>query len=154
MCTLRKLFALALIALGCSGGASASTWIGQYAYSASLGKTAAGTPVIVDYTLTLGQHPMTDCRLVIQGYQVNETIRCNAAPSNGHLDVRFKSYGNGSVTNQYGVAVYPPKAILLSLERQKKALMTHWRALSPGDQLPKAGHYFHLVVENQENAPN
>lgn len=148
MRTLRKLFALALVVAGYPVGASASTWSGQYAYSASHGKTAAGTPVIIDYTLTLGQHPMTDCQLVVQGYQVNEAIRCEATLSDGHLDVRFRSYGNGRVTNQYGVAVYPPKAVLFSLKCQNKALITHWRALAPGDQLPKSGHYFHFVVEN------
>ncbi|MBE9605153.1 hypothetical protein IAI18_09770 [Acetobacteraceae bacterium H6797] len=139
----RALIALAASA-GLAGQAYALTppqenpaqrpWVGQYAYEWPGGRNAGGIAIFVDYKLTVGTG-VTDCRIDITGYQSDEHIRCEVAADATHLWIRFHSYTNGKLVNQYGTAVYRPGQELLRLTRSGNGpLLTEWGALQPSEK--------------------
>lgn len=130
--------------LGASAGAEAASdaagrWSGTYRYE-FVGEPGSG--VAVAYTLVL--RPGV-CRLTAQGFQTDETIRCQARTTGDRLDVIFKSFGDGKVSNKYGVAEYSAGATLLVLRAGASAdrPLTEFRAYELLDGEPRAaGVYF------------
>ncbi|HEX7026322.1 MAG TPA: DUF5991 domain-containing protein [Gammaproteobacteria bacterium] len=114
-------------------------WRGDYRYEAAEGQTRGGTPIVVEYQLRIGEQA---CRLDIDGYQVDETIVCDAVAGRTQLEVRFKSYPGGSLTNVYDVQVYKPGEPLFVLSKRKGRLVTRWKSMYPGEQPPPDGFYF------------
>lgn len=116
-----------------------SFWYGMYFYEASLGRNVAGDAVIVEYSFTFGPD---ECEIQVQGYQVAESIVCDAYQTDDRLAVRFKSFSNGSTKNTHGVDVYGVNALLFELEMLDKKIVTKWGELLPDESLSKSGRYF------------
>lgn len=136
--TARVMVFLHALAFVCACSAM-ETWRGDYRYQAALGQTLGGTPMVVDYELHVGEE---SCRLNIDGYQVSEIILCDAVAGEARLEVRFKSYTDGSMTNIYDVQVYQPGEPLFVLSRRGGKLVTHWKSVYPGEKAPPDGSYF------------
>lgn len=120
---------------------SPSAWYGRYVYEFDGGRNAAGTGVVVTYTLNLGP---SSCLLSAEGYQTDETIRCAARPNATGLDIQFKSYGDGRVVDLRGNAVYQVGQTLFTLQRSGARILTDWRAYTLPDEAPHSkGVYFH-----------
>lgn len=136
--TLFPLFLLALC--GCEQiVAAAPSWDGAYVYEANLGETVGGVTAASNYRLTLSHE---QCTLKIQGYQVDEAIRCETKEVGNSISVVFVSFSNGDVKNIYGVEAYPPGKPLFSLYRSGRLVETEWQELKPTDETPKMGNFF------------
>lgn len=134
-----KRFFLALGLLwGVTACASNPNWQGEYVYEADLGVNAAEQPILIEYVLEVGDN---SCKLSIQGYQVSEIILCRAFDREHSLDVKFRSYEDGSLKNPYGIQVYSVDQTLFHLNLEKD-LVTHWDALVPDEAVAKPGKYF------------
>lgn len=129
------LFCLWCLASACGAG---ETWRGEYRYEAAAGRTAGGSPMVVEYRLYLSDG---GCRLSVQGYQVDETLLCRSVESGDGLEVRFESYAGGSPANVYGVRVYKPGETLFVLSRTGGRMLTRWKALRP-EGAGAEGRYF------------
>ena len=145
------------VAAGCTGQATAAStqpalqaakaraadWSGRYRYEFSDGANAAGTAVIVSYELVITPK---SCRLRAEGYQTDETILCGVTPRASGIEITFKSYGDGGVTDKYGNAVYSVGDPLFALERRGGKLLTRWKGYPlPDDKAHPAGMYFRRV---------
>lgn len=122
----------------CACGAM-ENWRDDYRYQATEGQTLGGTPIVIDYELRLGEDV---CLLSIDGYQVSEKILCDTVTDEACLEVRFKSYADGSLTNVYGVQIYRPGEPLFVLSKRDGKLVTHWESMHPGEQAPPDGFFF------------
>lgn len=118
-------------------------WWGSYGYDWDGGRTAGGSGIVVSYRLQLGPN---GCRLSATGFQTDEAIRCTATPRAGVLDIAFRSYANGNVRNQYGVARYRPGERLFSLSNRRGTIWTGWGSYSPGDDARPLGRHFRKVA--------
>jgi hypothetical protein len=137
-----KLFLSVLIASTFSLAACAQdTWLGTYQYVAELGENVAEDKVIVEYIFRLTSQ---ECKITAQGYQMDEAILCSAEPTGKILNVRFKSYEDGSTQNIYGVAVYNPGEVLFTLSLDNQNVVTTWKELTP-DESCSSGIYFEKV---------
>ena len=125
------------IALGLSSAAlAAQPWDGTYVYEQALGPGAGGTQNFVTHTLTVTGPE--GCRLVAEGFQTDETIRCKAMPDGDRLLVSFVSFGSGKAENKYGVKLYSPGQPLFAIARAPNGLATTWQAYAEavGDGAP------------------
>ncbi|MDK9783072.1 hypothetical protein KIT90_16935 [Vibrio sp. B172a] len=125
-----------------SFAASASltpSWDGNYRCELDLGENAAGQSTWAEYELSISKD---SCSLEAKGFQLDESIVCSTSAQGDRLDVQFKSYSNGDLSNLYGVQVYRVNETLLSLEREQKALLTHWLSYWPGEPAPKSTSCF------------
>lgn len=138
--------ALAMVLAVTIGPAWGADWAGTYVYEGSFGRTAGGTGITALYEIRIGARPGSDCRITIDGFQTEETLRCIPNEEGSTLTLRFKSHEDGALTNRYGVAVYTPGAPLLALHRmQDGTLETSWLALQPLDaKTPARGRHFAL----------
>lgn len=118
---------------------SSDSWNGTYVYEADLGRNVADTPVLVEYTLKIDNGT---CRIGVIGYQTDEDIICTRAVKDGSLDVMFKSYGDGKITNIYDVKVYDVGSVLFRLSSDSSGMITIWENLAPDDNVVKSGVYF------------
>ena len=130
---------LMLTSLSLSACADKPAWQGTYSYEAMLGENVADDAVIIEYALSISHN---ECSLQIEGYQVSESILCTTREDNGHLNVDFKSYADGSVKNIYDVAVYTVGGTLFSFSHENNQLLTIWGELIPDESLPQKGVYF------------
>ena len=114
-------------------------WDGQYSYLANYGRNAAGTAMTVYYSLTVNkQGGPPDAILIGEGYQTNDTIYCNCTVRNDSAFFFFRTYGDGTMKNIYGVAEYRPDQWLFTLVRRThkgaKQLLTIWGAFNSDDK--------------------
>lgn len=148
----RKAAVLGLLVLACAQlgvparAAAAGAWCGTYAFDGAAGHTAGGSPITYRYTLVVrALEDVTGCRLRLEGFQQDESLRCVAAGDAHSLRIAFVSYAHGGVTNAYGVQVYQPGDDLFALERAANgthsSLRTTWAALHP-DGLAGTGQFF------------
>lgn len=115
-------------------------WAGHYTYAFNGGANAAGTETVITYTLDLSA---AGCKLTAEGYQTDETVLCATKPIADGIDVAFKSYGDGGLTDQYGNAVYSVGDPLFSLQRRDGKILTHWKGYPlPDDKPHPIGVYF------------
>lgn len=133
---IKRVFFILGLLWGVTACASNTKWQGLYIYEAELGENVAEQPVIVEYTLEIDD---SSCQLSIQGYQVFETILCDARSNKKTLNILFRSYEDGSVKNAYGVEIYKTGQRLFWLD---DALITHWDAMVPDESVTKPGNYF------------
>lgn len=120
-----------------SFAASASltpSWDGNYRCELDLGENAAGQSTGAEYELSISKD---SCSLEAKGFQLDESIVCSTKAQGDRLDVRFKSYSNGDLSNLYDVQVYRVNEALFSLEKEHKGLLTHWLSYWPGEPVPK-----------------
>ncbi len=120
---------------------SSGVWNGTYIYVKNSGNTAGGTIISTEYVLKIDA---SSCKLNIDGFQVEDRILCNAVSNDDVLSVKFKSYGNGSLLNDFGVSVYKVHDVLFSLTKSSDVLITKWITESPDDISSKEGRYFLL----------
>ncbi|WP_049631152.1 DUF5991 domain-containing protein [Cellvibrio sp. pealriver] len=113
-----------------------SVWHGSYGFDLDLSGGIPDRLMFVEYVLSIDEQ---SCLLSIQGYQVFETIMCDAKDDKKALGIYFKSYEDGSVKNAYGVELYKPGQRLFWLDNE---LVTHWDALVPDESVAKPGKYF------------
>lgn len=126
---MKRVIAGLAIALGLSSAAfAAQPWDGTYVYEQPLGPGAGGTQNFVTHTLTITGPD--GCRLVAQGFQTDETIRCKAMPDGDRLLVTFVSFGSGKVENKYGVKLYSPGQPLFAIAEAPNGLATTWQGYS------------------------
>mgnify|MGYP001556152831 CR=1 FL=1 len=121
-----------------SACAESEEWYGTYTYEASLGENTAEDQMIIQYSFILAKDK---CLITSQGYQTDEKIICIAEQSGKDLLVKFKTFGDGSTENVYGVEVYKIDGILFKLTSANGILKTTWEGLAPEESLP-AGEYF------------
>ena len=137
--------ALALAAGGALARDLGALWAGGYPYSYDGGRTAGGSPIVIEYRLGIAADPKGKaCRLDIEGFQTNRTILCSLAGSENEATVRFESYGDGSTVNAYGIREYEVGQGLLALRRAGGKLLTEWLKLSPDetDRFDDPGNFF------------
>lgn len=126
--------ALAMATAACAGSApDKAGWSGRYHYDFDAGKNAAGTGMVVSYTLTLAPGA---CRFTAEGYQTDETILCEAKQTPAGLDIDFKSYGDGKATDAYGNAEYTVGQALFTLQNKGGKTLTAWKAYPLPDEKP------------------
>ncbi|WP_052447996.1 DUF5991 domain-containing protein [Vibrio rotiferianus] len=115
------------------------SWDGNYRCELNLGENAAGQSAWAKYELSISED---SCSLEAQGFQLDESIVCSTKAQGDRLDVQFKSYSNGELSNLFGVQVYRVKETLFSLEKEHKGLLTHWLSYWPGEPVPKSTSCF------------
>lgn len=133
-----------LVSLGSFSCFASPDWAGTYNYEFAQGNTVGGSPISMKYVLTVSGK---DCSLSIDGFQTIERIRCRADTAKSTLHVRFKSYANGAVTNEFDVQIYEADQILFDLERSDTNITTIWKSEIPDENLPRTGTYF-LKADN------
>ncbi|WP_422034159.1 DUF5991 domain-containing protein [Reyranella sp.] len=117
--------ALGLGLAAASLAVAAPPWDGTYVYEQALGPGAGGTQNFVTHTLTISGPE--GCRLVAQGFQTDETLRCKAMPDGDRLLVSFVSFGTGKVENKYGVKLYSPGQPLFAISQAPNGFVTTWQ---------------------------
>ncbi len=108
--------------------APSSAWDGTYVYEQSLGRGAGGIENFVTHTLTIGGPE--GCRLVAQGFQTDDTIRCKAMPDGDRMLVSFVSFGSGKIENRHGVKLYSVDQPLFAIAKTASGLDTTWQGYS------------------------
>jgi hypothetical protein len=141
--SLFALVAMALVPAG-SGKAVQDPWVGTYEYTFNAGKTAGGTPVVVEYTLVVRSGSGSgSATLKADGYQTSHELVCDTRNEGDRLEVAFKSYPDGGTTNEFGVELYKPGELLLTLEWRGagagRKLVTLWGAYNTDAPRPEAG---------------
>jgi hypothetical protein len=104
---------------------AADPWDGTYVYEQALGPGAGSTQNFVKHTLTI-KGP-EGCRLLAQGFQTDETIRCKAMPDGDRLLVSFVSFGDGKIENKYGTKIYSVDQPLFAISKAPNGLVTTWQ---------------------------
>jgi hypothetical protein len=140
------LAAAGLCAIGGGALAAPALWSGRYVYTSDSRPDAGGSPIVLDYDLTLKAG--APAVLAIEGFQADETLLLDAETrQDGALALKFRSFGDGRLVNTYGVALYRPGAVMLVLERRSDGvLLTQWKALQPPfEDLKRDGVYFRLA---------
>ncbi len=129
-----------------SASASASDavtrrWAGSYVYEDALGEipTGSGTHAFITYKLHVPKSASQPVTLNADGFQTEDRIHCAVSGNEDRIEVRFVSFADGTVANQFGVAVYQPNDVLFTLERVRtngaQALVTEWKAQAFGRSL-------------------
>jgi hypothetical protein len=109
-----------------AGAAMADPWIGTYRHDHQIGNVS-GVAAQITYTLTVHAGTATKgATLTALGYQTNDKVLCVTKADGDKLQVFFRSYPDGDTANQYGVELYQPGALLLTLERRGGQLITRW----------------------------
>lgn len=123
-------------------------WTGRYEFDESGGKTAGGAVITVNHEIEIIE---TDDGLIAmirsQGFQTSRDLVCKARIDGQKLLIYFESYGENNV-----LATYQEGDLLLTLERGKDRLLTHWGMFQPvTDANRKSGKvYFQKVKMIEE----
>jgi hypothetical protein len=139
------LLSLLGVSLGCSRAPRVpADWAGDYTYDADLGRNVADTGMVVTYSLHLQG---TDCTLQAEGYQTDENLLCTVKPTGAALEVRFRSFADGTTKNTYGNEPYHRDQTLFTLTHTPNGrIVTRWAAYQPAssdDGKARQGFYFH-----------
>lgn len=129
--------------MGAASGAPAGGWVGRYAYT----ETHRGpekTGIVVEHRLDVRRSAKgLEATLHSEGYQnPGTTLLCRADKKPHRLRLFFRSYEGGKTTNQFGVAVYKPGQLLLTLRRSRRRLVTEWSGYIPAAGKASPGLYF------------
>ena len=128
-----------LVPINCFAG---SNWGGTYRYESALGNTTGGSPIVMDYVLVISGQ---DCSLSIDGFQTMDRIKCIADADDSTLHVKFKSYENGAIENEFGVQIYEVGQVLFDLTMSGDKITTTWQAEMPDEKFPRTDTYFMKV---------
>lgn len=139
----------AILILLCASPAFAQErWTGRYEFEESGGKTSGGTAVVVSHEIEVFE---TDDGLIAmiksQGFQTSRDLVCKARIEGAKMLLFFESYGEDNV-----LATYKDGELLLTLERKKDELLTHWGAFQPvtGNYAKSGKVYFQKVKTVEE----
>ena len=108
---------------------SAQEWGGLYRYNANFGRNAGGTTMRVTYEIAIEDGPTPDAEITADGYQTGNTVLCNTRQKGNSLELRFLSYPDGKMENQFGVKLYKKNDLLITLTRVTSAGKTKYRAV-------------------------
>ena len=143
---------LVLVAAACNGkshgDARPTNWAGVWEYTSNPGTTAGGSPITLQYQLTVADPSVfPEATLVIRGFQTDETLLGTVDMTPARLTVRFGSYDGGSTLNAYGVAQHRVGDSLVTFTRDdtqgSDTVITEWQGLDPPqDTMPREGIYF------------
>nr|WP_294553774.1 DUF5991 domain-containing protein [uncultured Rhodopila sp.] len=121
-----------------------SDWLGIFQYDYYGGRTRGGSAIAVSYRLSLDDNAAA--RLEVTGYQSDQSYICDVSEEGTRLDIRFHSYKNGDLVNQYGVSQYKPGEVLFAIVAEHKngraQFITFWQGMIPDPALPRKGVYF------------
>jgi len=131
-----------LVSLGSLSCFAGPDWDGTYSYESAQGNTVGGSSIVMKYVLVISSQ---DCSLSIDGFQTMDRIKCTANAEKSTLHIRFKSYENGAVENEFGVQVYKVGQVLFDLTRSGAKITTTWQGEVPDEKLPRTGTYFMRV---------
>lgn len=123
-----------------AGIAAPPAWQGSYMFEQSLGQNLTKeVALFVNHRVQIGPK---SCRIDAEGYQTDEHLLCTAIPRGDAIELRFRSYADGSVVNRYGVKLYKVGQPLFTLSHKDGQLMTTWQGYigKPDPALP--GSYF------------
>ena len=114
-------------------------WLGKYWYEGSAGRTVGGSAIVEEITLEIGANG--ECRIVEEGYQLDNEIKCRIETNRNELNVKFDT-----LASSHGVRgeKYHSGDVLFSLIRKKSgtSLLTRWSSMTPYGVKSKTGIYF------------
>ena len=122
-----------------SAGDVGRGWQGRYEYQDNFSDGIQ--PILTKITLVVRDDQ--ECRLVWNGYQKNEEIVCATRTERGSMEIRFVSFADGDIENEFGVVQYRKGEVMFTLKRMRdQRLVTTWgeRFIPPG--VKKSGRYF------------
>jgi hypothetical protein len=108
---------------------SAQEWGGLYRYNANFGRNAGGTAMNVTYEISIEDGPTPGAEISADGYQTSNTVLCTTRKKGSSIELRFLSYPNGKMENEYGVNLYENSDLLMTLTRVVNAGKTKYRAV-------------------------
>lgn len=119
-------------------------WQGRYTYAWDGGRTAGGSAIVVEHSLTVAPSAKGGrCLIESTGFQTDERLGCRLAGDADAVHVTFASYGDGRLVNRFGVARYTPGEVLFVLTRKGAAITTTWRGFTGGEgQANATGAFF------------
>ncbi len=130
--TAHRTFLLALLTLAiCSATltVSAQEWGGIYRYNANFGRNAGGTLMRVTYEIAIEDGSDPGAEISADGHQTSNTVFCTTRKKGSSLELRFESYPDGKMENDFGVKLYKKGDVLITLTRVKSAGKTTYRAV-------------------------
>lgn len=108
-----------------------TSWKGTYIFQEGGGRSAGGTGMIVEHTITIylrGSALIAD--IDAAGYQTSISLRCDARIEGNRISFYFNSYREDNV-----MASYNKGELLLALEKstssRKSKISTYWFAYKP-----------------------
>ncbi len=124
-----------------------NSWRGSYVYEDMEGRNLSGFFMTVDYALQVPDDSSKPVALTMTGYQTDRKVLCTLTGNDERAEIRFLSFADGRVLNEYGVREYESNQLLFSLVRGQggkghASLLTEWKALRPSGTRKIAGHYF------------
>ena len=108
---------------------SAQEWGGIYRYNANFGRNAGGTAMNVTYEIAIEDGPDPGAEITADGYQTGNRILCSTRMKGSSLELRFESYPDGKMENEYGVKLYKKGDLLITLTRVKSGGKTTYRGV-------------------------
>lgn len=131
----------------CAVAQAQSNWAGTYEFTEDGGRNAGGSAIIITHVLTVidGGDELT-ATLQSNGYQTSSDLVCTAKVEGARLLVRFQNYGEDNMFEPY-----QPGDLLLTLEKKKGAIITHWGKFTPSvPKNEKSGKvYFELAKKSK-----
>lgn len=130
--TAHRIFLLTILAMSiCLGSltVSAQEWGGVYRYNANFGRNAGGTAMNVTYEISIEDGPNPGAEISADGYQTSNILLCTTRKKGSSIELRFLSYPDGNMENEYGVKLYEKNDLLITLTRVANAGKTKYRAV-------------------------
>jgi hypothetical protein len=125
------------------------SWAGLWEYNAPPAESAGGSPISMQYRLVVDDAKQGGtAQLSIRGFQTDQTILCDVERTNDRIVVKFRSFANGKIVNEYGIAEYREGQPLLTLARSRDqqgqgSVTTEWqRLLEPREGGSRTGVFF------------
>lgn len=130
----------------CTPPATAGPWDGEYEYGGFGGRTAGGSAIMMEVTLSINSPKFKQgCVFQAMGFQTDTKIFCTAAIKGDALEIQFKSYSDGGILNEFGNERYKVGEVLLSLNKpkdQKNQYEVRWGSYVPFDDMSRADKFF------------
>jgi hypothetical protein len=130
--TAHRTFLLTILAMSicfATLSVSAQEWGGLYRYNANFGRNAGGFAMNVTYEIGIEDGSDPDAEITADGYQTSNTVLCHSRTKGNSIELRFWSYPDGKMENEYGVKLYKKNDVLLTLTRVVSAGKTKYRAV-------------------------
>lgn len=130
--TAHRIFLLTILAMSicfATSTVSAQEWGGLYRYNANFGRNAGGTAMNVTYEIAIEDGSDPGAEITADGYQTSNTLLCTTRKKGNSIELRFLSYPDGKMENEYGVKLYEKNDLLLTLSRVASAGKTKYRAV-------------------------
>jgi hypothetical protein len=119
-----------------------SVWEGFYEFSEDGGRTAGGTPILVEHLITIYQENNSLlAELTSNGYQTARNLVGEVRVEGNRARIHFRSYGDVNTFKAYEAG-----QLLLTLVRSgtrgKARILTYWGAFQPAVQPLRSGRVY------------